>query len=183
MRVILLAGQIASGKSAVATELAERYHARVVRVRDALAATLGIASTDRHRLQVQGAELDVRTNGRWLAEYISEAAEASFLVVDSMRTVRQTALLLRVTDSALVYLDASEANRMDRYALAAARGDNLKASIPFARAMQHPTEIAVVELRRMASIVISTDDMSVTDAADVLEVELNIRPGGRAQPS
>jgi shikimate kinase len=158
--IVLVAGGIAVGKTTIAAALAERLDGRVVRVRDALAEVLGRRLDDRGTLQRLGADLDRRTSGRWLAEYLAEAAEsAPRLVVDSCRTRRQTeAVLERLPTSRLVYLDAHEDTRRARYALSAAT-DPIKAGSTYDAAVDHDTERLVALLRPLADTVVETDDL------------------------
>lgn len=174
MKCILLAGQIGVGKSAIASEFADAQGAQVVRVREALAAVLGIEATDRRRLQREGDDLDRRTQGRWLAEYVmATAGDDETVVVDAMRTERQTKMMRRaVRDSVLVYLEASEAVRRARFAAAAAAGDAVKRSVPFGDAMTHPTEVEVRRLKRQADIVVDTDGMTTNDVVSAISAAL-----------
>lgn len=170
MVTVLVSGQIAAGKSAVASAYVARIGGEVVRVRQALGEVLGIPWDDRARLQVEGAELDRRTSGMWLVDYLLERADigAPPATVDSMRTLRQTLPVLRNLDCVLVYLDCSTTTRERRFIQAAAEGDAVKRSMTFADAMNHPTESDVLELRRVAHLLIRTDAMTVDDVIDDL---------------
>ena len=169
---MLIGGQIGSGKTAVATSLAETCDALYIPVRAALQEILGGRDWDRPRLQKEGAELDRRTNGRWVLEYLSRF-EDKRIVVDAARTRRQVEPILEAgIGSRLVYLAASEYTRRNRYALAQAT-DMVKRSTPFDRAMNHPTEIEATALRAMADIVIETDDFTVTEVVQELRVSLS----------
>jgi cytidylate kinase len=163
MTLLLVAGAIASGKSTIARYLAAELSGDVVRVREALAEVLGVKGTDRQALQQQGADLDRRTNGRWLLDYLELRFESTeTLVVDSMRTRRQTVPILEHTPSSfLVYLDATAETRFRRFE-EAKWSDPVKRSLPFTEAMRHQTELDVVELRPMAHIVVETDDLDPT---------------------
>src|SRR5579883_196297 len=159
---VLVAGAIAAGKTTVAELLAHDIDADLVKVRVALAEVLRISERDRTQLQERGADLDKRTNGRWLLEYLELQLEQSnsSVVVDSLRTKRQTIPILEHHPSMyLVYLDARLATRSARFN--ESRGlDPVKSSMAFAEAMRHPTETGVTQLRDMAHLVIDTDDLS-----------------------
>ena len=176
MTVILVSGEIATGKTAVAAALATRIDAHLVKVRQALGEVLGIEPRDRHTLQQQGADLDRRTNGRWLRDYLQEKfSPQEELVVDALRTRRQTQPVLEaLVDSRLVFLEAHEETRRARYAEAAA-SDPVKASVDFETAMHHPTEIEVRNLRPMAHVVVATDDLDVAQVVDEVLNGLGIR--------
>jgi shikimate kinase len=158
---VLLAGEIAVGKSSVGTALGERIGGSTVRVREALAEVVGVKSPDRATLQEQGAQLDQRTNGRWLLEYIERRRSATPLVVDSLRTRRQTVPILeQVNGSRLVYLHADWRIRQERFN-ASREADPVKHSMGFDEAMRHPTEVEVRGLRPLAHVVIETDRLTV----------------------
>lgn len=171
--IILIAGPIAVGKSAVANELAAQRPTTLIRAREALAAVLGIGPDDRQRLQALGADLDARTAGRWMRDYIQEQHEpGTSLVVDSLRTRLQTIPVLdSLVDSRLVYLQAHEETRRARYATASAH-DPVKASVPYDTAMHHPTETGVGELVPLAHLVVETDDLDVAEVAGVVTKSL-----------
>jgi cytidylate kinase len=166
MTVVLIAGEIASGKSTVARGIVGQVGGELVQVRLAMARVLGLSNPSRQRLQEEGASLDRRTSGRWLLDYLEEQfGSADVLVVDSMRTRKQTLPVLeRLTDTSLVYLDALPGTRRQRFALSA-MSDPVKQSMSFSAAMEHPTEVEVRRLRPMADLVITTDDL---DAAGVI---------------
>lgn len=161
---VLVAGTIAVGKTAFAAELSQRLQIRHISVRAALLEVLGTASMTRAELQSQGADLDRRTAGRWLLNYVSEQSEDTpGIVIDSIRTRRQAQPLLNtLPNSVLVYLDAHPSTRRERYA-AAAPTDPLKAAVPFDEAMSHPTEHEVVNLMPLAHLTIETDDLTVAE--------------------
>jgi cytidylate kinase len=165
MAAVLIAGAIASGKSAVSAALARATGGEVVRVREALADVLAIDGTDRETLQREGAELDRASNGRWLLEYLERRLElTSTLIVDSMRTRLQTVPVLeRSSGAVLVYLDAAPETRRRRFEGARLK-DPVKRSMRFAEAMRHPTELGVVELRPLAHLVLETDSLTVDEA-------------------
>jgi cytidylate kinase len=160
MAVILIAGAIGSGKTTVAAALALALGGETVRVRNALADVLGVSNSDRIVLQESGADLDRRTNGRWLVEYIERRLEfAPLIVVDSMRTRLQTVPVLESFPSAfLAYLDARPETRRQRFELAK-QTDLVKRSLAWTDAMRHPTEAAVAELRPLAHLRIETDGL------------------------
>lgn len=168
--VVLIAGPIAVGKTALAGELARDLAGEHVRVRQALASTLGLVGSDRRELQERGRTLDLATNGAWLREYLDRALDDGRpRVVDALRTVRQWAPIHRAGwETPLVFLTAAESTQRNRYAEAAAT-DEVKASMPFDQAIRHPTEGEVARLRSRADLVLATDDAGPAGlAAEVL---------------
>ena len=178
MAVILLSGAIATGKTAVAEHLATAMSADHVRVRSALGAVLGIDVNDRVALQREGADLDRRTRGRWLRDYLAEHYPAGRdAVVDSLRTELQTLPVLETAvESRLVFLEAHESTRRVRYALAA-QSDTVKASLDFDTAMRHPTEQRVAVLRPMAHLIVETDELDAVSVARTILSDLGLASG------
>lgn len=160
--IVLIGGQIASGKTSIANQLCRSTGAHLIRVREALEQILGGSHWDRRRLQDEGYALDRRTNGQWLLHFIQEASdEGGKWVIDAARTRRQVEPVLEVEQrSRLIYLDASEATRRSRFALAQ-RSDPVKASLSFDDTMSHSTEREADALRAMAHLAVDTDDLSI----------------------
>lgn len=169
MTRLLVSGAIAVGKSEAAGLLARRLHGSVLQVRQALTIALGVDARDRATLQRLGADLDRRTNGTWLRDFIVEhATGGQTVVVDALRTRRQTVPILENdVDSRLIYLDAHEETRRRRYHLAAA-SDPIKAGVSFDVAMHHPTELEVANLRPMAHVIVETDDLTPHDVVEAI---------------
>ena len=167
--LVLLAGQIGAGKSAVAAELALFDEFRVISARRALEEVLGGSQWDRRELQRRGAEIDARTQGRWLLEFlVPRVASGGRWVLDSARTRRQTEPILEaITDARLIYLEANEATRRDRF-IRGQLADSVKRSTTFDTAMNHATESEASALRSMASLTIETDGLDVGQVADVI---------------
>ena len=175
MVIVLLSGAIATGKTAAAEHLAAALPADHIRVRAALGAVLGIDTGDRTALQREGADLDRRTRGRWLRDYLAEHYSAGRdTVVDSLRTELQTLPILDGdVDSRLVFLEAHETTRRARYAQAAS-SDPVKASLDYDTAMRHPTELQGTRLRHIAHLVVATDDLTPAQLAETILSELEL---------
>ena len=183
MDPVLIAGAIASGKSTVARGVADALAGEVVLVPRALAEVTGVSVGDRVALQLAGAELDRRTNGRWLAEFLEQRGEFYVTsVVDSVRTRRQAVPILTGFPLAvLVYLDARPETRRHRFDLGRAT-DPVKRSLSFVEAMRHQTEIEVVELRPMAHLVVETDHLDVSYiTAEIVSVAKKVEAAGEAR--
>jgi shikimate kinase len=174
---ILIGGGIAVGKSTVAGLLASRRNAVLIQVRTALEEILGLRDADRKTLQERGAELDRRTAGRWLAEYLVEQSERTReVVVDAVRTERQTmAVLDRVPQSRLIYLEADLMTRRRRFN-EAALSDAVKASLPFDAALEHPTEREASRLRSIADVVIESSGQTPSETVAAIESQLAVKP-------
>lgn len=157
--ILVIGGEIAAGKTSLATRLSEA-DCTLVRVRDALQSILGGVGWDRRRLQMEGADLDNRTGGRWLLDYLADVtANGGRWVVDAGRTRRQVEPILEhLVGSRLVFLRAHESIRRARYLRGQAE-DPVKRSVSFDEAMAHPTEREALTLAAMAHLVIDTDDL------------------------
>ena len=182
MSIVLISGAIASGKSTVAVGVADALAGEVVRVREALAEVTGVSVADRTALQVAGADLDRRTNGRWLVEFLERRLElCPTLVVDAIRTRPQVLPILRNFPLVLlVYLDARPETRWHRFELGSVT-DPVKRSLSFAEAMRHWTEVNVVEVRPLANLVVETDGLTVAEVvAEILNDAARLRPSDEA---
>ncbi len=111
--------------------------------------------------------------GRWLLHMINEREEFTpSLVIDSLRTRRQTLPLLdNLSSCVLIYLDANDGTRRQRYAHAAA-SDPIKATVSYVDAINHPTEREVVHLKPLAHLALDSNDLkpgeAVTEAINQL---------------
>ena len=156
---MLLSGRTAAGKTTVAPLLAAALDASVLSVRQALV-EMTDARLNRADLQRAGADLDRRTNGRWLVDYLAERTATESLVVDALRTRRQTEPVLRdVSGAYLVFLTAHDSTRRLRYKRAGL-SDPVKRAATFDAAENHPTERNVVELEPLAHLVVATDELT-----------------------
>jgi adenylosuccinate synthase len=174
--ILLLAGPIGVGKSSVARQLASKHLGQIVSARALLVGMAG-ADEDRFSLQSAGQRLDRRTNGRWLLEALGPHAEdrERLTVVDAVRTLRQTEPVLReVTDARLVYLDADQGTRLDRFALAA-RHDAVKRGTDFARSNAHETERNIRRLKPLAHLVIDTDSLTCDETVGAIVEFLGLK--------
>lgn len=172
---VLVAGPIAAGKTTYSLALASQLGATRLSVRQALLDALGAAELTRAELQRQGADLDQRTNGRWLLHLIHEQQDtAPNLVIDSLRTRRQTLpLLADLQSSVLIYLDAHDGTRRKRYEQAAF-SDPVKATVTYTDAINHPTERQVTRLKPLAHLILETDDLTPAETVRETIRRLNL---------
>lgn len=171
VRIVLLSGHIAAGKSSLATSLAARYGARIVKTRELLtreAAERDVSSDDRAALQHLGETLDAETGGEWVGVAVSRLLaelpeKSTLLVVDSVRMQGQIDSVRAAVPHRVdhVHLQATHEALTERYTN---RGDH-DPFTSYEQTQQNPTEAAVDELARDADITIETDRC---DADDVL---------------
>jgi hypothetical protein len=165
VEVLILGGAISAGKTTVAERL-ERppFCATRLSARECLQRRLGMPNASRAELQSAGQEIEERTGGTWLADYLSEAAVTpGRYVVDAVRTVGQAqAILESFPYSRLVFLGAPEAVRVARHNDPATT-DPLKQSSDLRGAFDHPIERRVSELIPLAARVIDTSLIGVEE--------------------
>lgn len=168
LELVVLAGQIGSGKSTVAEYLADNFGCQLIRVRELLAELIGGAEIGRSELQLRGHQLDRQSRGRWLLESISARTDCGGRwVLDAGRTRLQVEPILKSLPSTLVYLDASLTTRRIRYSRGQGN-DPVKRLTSFDEAMDHPTETEACTLKAMAMLVIETDGLDAPVVADTV---------------
>ncbi|MCK8780776.1 adenylosuccinate synthetase [Rhizobium sp. NTR19] len=94
-QIVVLSGPIAVGKTAFSDELMRRYPCEKVSTRNYILRVKQV-SDERKALQQAGAELDMETNGSWVADAVSVGmsdTSKSFLLVDSARIAGQVRAL------------------------------------------------------------------------------------------
>lgn len=96
--IILLSGEIASGKTTLASKLEERFDFKILKTRDALKVLakkkLKGEEPDRSFLQKFGNDLDKKDNGKWVLDFFQNDFgfsfdEHAFFLVDSVRILKQ----------------------------------------------------------------------------------------------
>lgn len=165
-RVVLLSGHIASGKSSLATSLAGRYGARIVKTRELLERTAAeqgrteVSGGDRKSLQDLGEQLDAETGGDWIGVAVSrmltELDEDALLVVDSVRMQGQIDSVRAAVSGRVdhVHLQATRDVLSSRFAK---RDDKDVRFGTYEETQANATEAAVDDLARDADITIETD--------------------------
>ena len=153
--VVLLSGQIASGKTTLSRLLVDRFACRMVSTRDILAH----GQQDRRSLQSVGASLDDSTGGRWVRDALvrlrdRNSADKCF-VVDSVRTLDQVRWVRETFGESVVHvhLIAGRDVLVDRYA---SRSEGYR----YEEVSNNSVEQAVGVLASSANIVIDTTNHS-----------------------
>lgn len=109
--IVVLSGPIAVGKSTLSAALVERFGFYCVKTRSLLKQLANDRGSDqltRAELQHGGADLDKRTDGKWIADATAPLLKFDGpLVVDSVRTAEQVAHMRRLgVKTVHVHLDA-----------------------------------------------------------------------------
>lgn len=174
MRVIILSGPVASGKSALAGGLEKRYDpVYVIKTHELIRADLKNTRLERRALQRAGERLDKRTKGRWVAKAVGRAVvgmpENATVIVDSCRLEGQIDGLREAFDKRVVHLHltAPEDELERRYRK---RRSVIEELSSYAEMRSDPTERQVESLAAIADVVIDTarsssDDVLVRAAA------------------
>lgn len=174
--ILVLSGEICTGKSTLAKLLEDRFNFRNCKTKDRL---LKIAekkrkgkSPKRDDFQRLGEELDVKGEGKWVLEYFQELfvkdfAEHKYYVIDAAR-ISQQIMHIRDAYSYFVYhihLEASPESLKQRFLQ---RGEIQ--SLPpkeqlerYAQYKNDETERKVNELRGEADLIINTDKSNSED--------------------
>jgi adenylosuccinate synthase len=147
-----------SGKSTTASLLHEELGFVVVSARYVLRDLATNALWTRADLQRFGSELELRTNGKWLADAAAAVARASRpqpVVVDSARTRKQVdAVRDALGDVYHVHLTAPSAELRRRFD---AHRKDVDESASFEQSMQHPVEQEVLRLAAEADLVLDSE--------------------------
>lgn len=177
---------MAAGKTTLARGLAGTDEFAIVSARRIVEQHLDRTQpADRGALQTAGLHLEEQTEGRWLANEVTEAAgDHSRIVVDSVRTRLQIERIQEVVfDSRVVYLHASRDIRRRRYLRLFASGTDTQGSQAVDLFMNHPLEQGIPSLVELADSVIDTDakdpPIVLSEARAALPAEWLLPPDGR----
>lgn len=167
--IILLSGQISSGKSTLSKGLAEKYNIKVFKTSDVLKEKLsGNMNINRTTLQEEGDELDRKTNGKWVLDEMNIWERKNEIqkgaIVDSVRIREQVDYIKehfwpRVIH---IHLTAPDYELKSRY-------DNRKTSnsldteSSYHKVKQNQTESQAEDLAKIADLVIDTKRSSEED--------------------
>ena len=164
MRTVALAGEMGSGKSAVAGHLRAAHGFQIRGFGDvvrAQARARGIPSDDRIALQDLGQELVETLGAAWMVERVSQPP-SSKLVIDGVRHVNVLdALVEGHPDLVFVFLSADPESLDRRWH---GRGDTGERAV----AAAHPVEAELAALYERASLVIRTEDFAPAQVAEVI---------------
>jgi len=165
-RVILLSGPISAGKTTLATGLADRYGAHVVKTGQLVRERFPRLRETRGSLQRAGEELDVETQHKWVAQdvvrIVSSLDEDAVVAVDAVRTAGQITAFREAFGARVVhiYLTAPLEVLGKRYK---ARGGPLREFADYSRARRDRTERDVGTLADIADILVNTERSSQDD--------------------
>ncbi len=167
-RVVVLSGQIHTGKTALARGLGKRFGMAVFKTKEALEKRLAAGRLgDRKLLQAEGALLDKTTGGGWVAQellrWLGESSVGACVVVDAVRIEGQVSAIRNAFGARVVHIhltapgDVLERRHKGRRARATDRG------VSYAEAKSDPTEMQVESLATIADAVIDTNRCTAAD--------------------
>lgn len=182
--IVILTGEIASGKTSLSRKLEQRYSFHVLSTSNALKEEWreknGSKSYERPELIDLGDKLDRQTNGAWVVDHFQSLINRNErLVVDSIRIKDQIDAFRKAYASAVVhihlkapanvlrarYVDRKDQDKAENEAAKVHKYHQFKASA---------TESKVHELEQYADLVINTDfttkDDNLTHAASFLRL-------------
>lgn len=173
-QIVLVSGQISSGKTTLCTSLVERFGFVSFRTRDWIAESVSHARAERRAMQNYGDTLDSRTRGAWirdaLTRSLSKLPESANVVIDAVRKPEQIERLREAYGPRVfhIHLEAPMAVLTRRFKKRDRPGFQESAS--YNEVMKNKTEANVGKLGKIADIVIdtnrcTTDDVVVRAAA------------------
>lgn len=185
VRILLISGAVATGKSTLAQGLNDRFGAEILKTKKLILDRFPNARSDRRELQRLGDELDARTHHQWVRDdlhrYIKERVPVGrILAVDAVRKTQQVDKIRQAYGPRVfhIHLKASQEELAKRYVHRRGSLERELRSYSSVRSGSE-TERRINDLEEIADAVISTDR---SDKADVL-VRVASRLGlyGRAQ--
>lgn len=186
--IVLLSGEIASGKSSVAKKLESECGVRRVSTGAFLtsAALQRNIPMGRGVLKELGDALDRETGGRWVCELavskVQVAPEVTDWLVDSIRRDFQIPWFKeRFSNSLHVHITAKESTRRARYEHRRLSGSEYETSTTYEDAISGETEAHVRTLSGVCDLLIDTDEITTDHAATMVMARLHdlaVTPSG-----
>jgi adenylosuccinate synthase len=166
-QIVILSGQVGTGKTTLAQKLESEFGFRHVKTRDFLKARWHELELERAALQAFGEKLDRKTGGSWVVEDLEELARqfpaTGPIVLDSVRYRGQINALREAYGPKVIHihLEADIAELDARYERRPST--EIKELASYAMVQQNKTEKAVSQLHKIADVVIRTDRCTPTD--------------------
>lgn len=167
-KIILLSGQISSGKSTLANGLSNYYGMPIFKTSEVIREQLHpLKELGRRALQDAGDRLDVKTDGKWvyteLQKWKKDHESAKGVIVDSVRINEQiSAISDEYWPNVLhVHLTAPKEELKDRYEQKVKRGSD--ESVSYDQVKENSTEKEIETLTKSADLVIDTKRSTIQD--------------------
>ena len=168
-RIILLSGPVASGKTTLARNLADRFGMKVLRTRDWLMSELEKRNRGgRADLQGEGERLDQETNGTWVLKGLDRdwraGGPSESVVVDSVRIGKQIDAIRDAYGTAVthIHMTAPVPVLSRRYDERQQQSPNPE-SMTYEDVRRNSTEFLVDKLQGVADVVVNSDRCTPED--------------------
>ena len=177
--IVVVSGRVASGKSLLARSLATQFGGIRLSTRELLLPNLcDNEEATRPTLQRIGAELDERTDGRWVADRLSTSvykAPEPLVVIDAARTANQVEGLREAFGRQVrhVHVTATAETCEKRFEERRSNSEVAETGT-YADVMSDPTEANVDTLAAMADIAIDTGRDGPNDVAVRVAAQLGL---------
>ena len=162
-RIILLSGPVASGKTTLASNLANEFGMKLLRTRDWLTSELeNRGRVGRVDLQREGERLDQETNGTWVLEGLDRdlrsRGTSESVVVDSVRIEKQIEAIRDAYGAAVTHIHMTApvpvlSERYDKRQQESADPDHMT----YQDVQRNSTEYSVDGLQYAADVVVDSD--------------------------
>ena len=161
-QLVLISGNVSSGKSTLSKALQDTYEFKIFKTRDYLRQLNPQVGADRISMQEFGETLDRKTKGRWVSigieEFISKnnLKSTDTIIVDAVRIDQQISAVRDIFKSRVmhIHLDAPIQELMARYKNR--RDEGIKEFQSYDKVLENKTESNVHNLMMVADVVINT---------------------------
>ncbi|MGA3208404.1 MAG: adenylosuccinate synthetase [Syntrophales bacterium] len=161
-QIILLSGNVSSGKSTLAELLRGNFNAKIFKTRDYLKSRREKIESARLAMQEFGEVLDRRTKGAWvrdgLTRFISKNGlqEDNMVIVDAVRIAEQILRIRELFKSKVIHihLDTPIEELRERYSRRVDKG--IRELPSYDKVLENKTESGVSDLANIADAVIDT---------------------------
>lgn len=183
LKIVVLSGEICSGKSDIAIGLQNKYDAKIIKTRDLILSILPKTKNERSPLQRAGDKLDRDTKCGWIADALAKKLSQQQLsqipsglyIVDSIRKKGQLDALRKAYGAVVhhIHVSASPEELKKRFVERASDHD---ASANYEKIKRTATERGVVKLSVQADVLVSTDKCTAEAALVRATALLNLYP-------
>ncbi len=180
VRLVVISGGMASGKSILAERLRSDFHCRVVKTSEIIRRHQSSRATgNRRSLQRKGNELDRRTDFGWIADHVAREIRPgdgdSLVVLEGVRKPQQIERILsRIGHRHVrhVHLSVDAATQKERFDASKRSKD---ADLSFEEAVNDASEREVAKLAARADMVIPTERHTPADVFYRVSARLNLQ--------